>query len=195
MAEDRQKEVARKWAWGTGFLAQSDYSPGIAGRSGCSRHGRTTGRQRPPRYPRPLLSAAVAGVLSVATIFHARIFKGMVDDFLLNETIAQPFMAGSLSGQFASPVRDGRMVLSSLTGLGTFPNREPSHKWLGYCQNQRRTTKPRPARQSGSLSGKAQTSRRRLAMTRQAVGETRFTENSPAIYGWVKRHQHKIKSR
>ena len=32
-----------------------------------------------------------------------------------------------------------------------------------------RTTKPRPARQSGSLSGNAQTSRRRLAMTRQAV--------------------------
>jgi len=26
-------------------------------------------------------------------------------------------------------------------------------------------------------------------------GETRFAENSPAIYGWVKRHQHKIKSR
>ena len=34
-----------------------------------------------------------------------------------------------------------------------------------------RTTKPRPARQSGSLSGRPQTSRRRLAMTRQAVGE------------------------
>jgi hypothetical protein len=29
----------------------------------------------------------------------------------------------------------------------------------------------RPARQSGSLSGNAQMSRRRLAMTRQAVGE------------------------
>jgi hypothetical protein len=37
--------------------------------------------------------------------------------------------------------------------------------------NQGRTTKPRPARQSGSLSGRPQTSRRRLAMTRQAVGE------------------------
>ena len=34
--------------------------------------------------------------------------------------------------------------------------------------NQWRTTKPRPARQSGSLSGRPQTSRRRLAMTRQA---------------------------
>jgi hypothetical protein len=33
--------------------------------------------------------------------------------------------------------------------------------------NQGRTTKPRPARQSGSLSGNAQTSRRRLAMTRR----------------------------
>jgi hypothetical protein len=51
----------------------------------------------------------------------------------------------------------------------------------------------RPARQSGSFSGRAQTSRGRLAMTRQA--ETGFTENSPAIYGWVKCHQHKIKSR
>jgi hypothetical protein len=38
-------------------------------------------------------------------------------------------------------------------------------------QGRSRTTKPRPARQSGPLSGKAQTSRRRLAMTRQAVGE------------------------
>ena len=55
-----------------------------------------------------------------------------------------------------SPVRDGRNFLSSLTGLGTFPNREPSHKWLGYFQRQARsrTTKPRPARQSGSLSGR-----------------------------------------
>src|ERR1017187_6828560 len=35
-------------------------------------------------------------------------------------------------------------------------------------RNQWRTTKPRPARQSGSLFGRAQTSRRRLAMTRQA---------------------------
>jgi hypothetical protein len=34
--------------------------------------------------------------------------------------------------------------------------------------NQGRTTKPRLARQSGSLSGNAQTSRRRLVMTRQA---------------------------
>jgi len=82
-------------------------------------------------------------------------------------------MAGELAGKFMSPARDGRTILSSLTGLGIFPNREPSHKWLGYCQRQAnaRTTKPRPARQSGSLSGKAQTSRRRLAMTWQAVGE------------------------
>ena len=34
--------------------------------------------------------------------------------------------------------RDGRTFLSSLTGLGTFPNREPSHKWLGYFQGRRR---------------------------------------------------------
>jgi hypothetical protein len=68
---------------------------------------------------------------------------------------------------FPSPVRDGRQFLSSLTGLVEFPTREPSHKWLGYFQRQAnaRTTKPRPARQSGSLSGSAQTSRGRLAMT------------------------------
>jgi hypothetical protein len=31
----------------------------------------------------------------------------------------------------SSPVRDGRTFLSSLPGLETFPNREPSHKWAG----------------------------------------------------------------
>ena len=46
----------------------------------------------------------------------------------------------------------------------------------GYCRvslqdGRLRTTKPRSARQSGLLSGNAQTSRRRLAMTRQAAGE------------------------
>jgi len=30
---------------------------------------------------------------------------------------------------------DVRTFLSSLTGLETFLNREPSHKWLGYFQN------------------------------------------------------------
>jgi hypothetical protein len=82
-------------------------------------------------------------------------------------------MAGNKAIQI-SKSREGRQTmvalrkhLSSLTGLETFPNREPSHKWLGYFQRQTnaRTTKPRPARQSGSLSGNAQTSRRRLAMT------------------------------
>ena len=33
-----------------------------------------------------------------------------------------------------SPGRDGRTILPSLTGLGTLPNREPSHEWLGYFQ-------------------------------------------------------------
>jgi len=82
--------------------------------------------------------------------------------------IAQPFMAGlNVINIKSSPVRDGRTILSSLTGLETFPNREPSHEWLGYFQRQgrSRTTKPRPARQSRSLSGRPQTSRRRLAMT------------------------------
>ena len=36
-----------------------------------------------------------------------------------------------------------RKDLSSLAGLGTFPNREPSHKWLGYFQGRRRhATRP-----------------------------------------------------
>ena len=52
-------------------------------------------------------------------------------------TIAQPFMAGYRVNKMKSPTRDGRKILSSLTGLGTFPNREPSHKWLGYFQGQR----------------------------------------------------------
>jgi hypothetical protein len=99
--------------------------------------------------------------------------------FLLGVKIAQPFMAGNIATQF-SESRQGRQTmvavrkhLSSLTGLETFPNHEPSHKWLGYFQRQAnaQTTKPRPARQSGSLSGRRQTSRRRLDMTRQAVGE------------------------
>ena len=29
-----------------------------------------------------------------------------------------------------------RKDLSSLTGLGRLPNREPSHEWLGYFQRQ-----------------------------------------------------------
>jgi hypothetical protein len=53
--------------------------------------------------------------------------------------------------------------------------------WNGEIKNVRlvtlaatkqgRTTKPRPARHSGLLSGNAQTSRRRLAVTRQALLE------------------------
>ena len=39
-----------------------------------------------------------------------------------------------------SKSRQGRQkLLSSLTGLVIFPNREPSHKWLGYFQNFRST--------------------------------------------------------
>src|ERR1017187_7467068 len=41
-----------------------------------------------------------------------------------------------------------------------------------------RTTKPRPARQSGSLSGRPQTSRRRLAMTRQEVAKYQAHEGN-----------------
>jgi hypothetical protein len=47
-------------------------------------------------------------------------------------TIAQPFMAGNNAIRFSKSVRDGRTILSSLTGLETFPNREPSDESLGY---------------------------------------------------------------
>ena len=92
---------------------------------------------------------------------------------MISLTIAQPFMAGksaivfSKSRQGRKKSTDVRTFLSSLAGLGAFPNREPSHKWLGYFQK----PSTRPACQSGSLSGMTQTSRRRVAMTRQAVGE------------------------
>jgi hypothetical protein len=52
-------------------------------------------------------------------------------------------------------------------GLGCGSTNMPRLRRYGRL----RTTKPRPARPSGSLSGRPQTSRRRLAMTRQAVGE------------------------
>jgi hypothetical protein len=60
-------------------------------------------------------------------------------------TIAQPFMAGYRVNQM-NKSREGRQKnvvavrkhLSSLTGLETFPNREPSHEWLGYFQGKRR---------------------------------------------------------
>jgi len=64
--------------------------------------------------------------------------------------IAQPFMAGSnVINIKSSPVKDGRESLSSLTGLGTFPNREPSHKWLGYFQGKRRDA------ENGNRDGRA----------------------------------------
>jgi hypothetical protein len=54
---------------------------------------------------------------------------------MVSSKIAQPFMAGKMCKQILpSPVRDGRTFLSSLTGLVVFPNREPSHEWLGYFQ-------------------------------------------------------------
>ncbi len=57
--------------------------------------------------------------------------------------IAQLFKAGLRGGtKREKSRRDGRRVLSSLTGQVWYPNREPSLKWLGYCQ-----------RPSASLSG------------------------------------------
>jgi hypothetical protein len=35
-----------------------------------------------------------------------------------------------------------RKDLSSLAGLGIFPNREPSHEWLGYFQGTLRLLAP-----------------------------------------------------
>ena len=46
-----------------------------------------------------------------------------------------------------------RKDLSSLTGLATIPNREPSHKWLGYCQRRGRCGLPRPCRRLAPCSG------------------------------------------
>ena len=54
--------------------------------------------------------------------------------------------------------------------------------------NQGRTTKPRPARQSGSLSGRAQTSRRRLAMTPAGGGEAGLAENGLPLMAGVLAH-------
>lgn len=51
-----------------------------------------------------------------------------------------------------SPVRDERKFLPSQTGLASFANRKPSHKWLGYFQQglyargQRETILPFPSR-------------------------------------------------
>jgi hypothetical protein len=46
--------------------------------------------------------------------------------------------------------------LSSLAGLGTLPNREPSHEWLRYCQKGGRCGGPcrRPALCSGCRRGR-----------------------------------------
>ena len=57
---------------------------------------------------------------------------------------------------------------SAPTALGIT---RPMPRCFSTVHDRSRTTKPRPARQSRSLSGRAQTSRRRLAMTRQAVSE------------------------
>ena len=46
-----------------------------------------------------------------------------------------------------------RKDLSSLTGLATIPNHEPSHKWLGYCQKPGRCGQPRPCRRLALCSG------------------------------------------
>jgi hypothetical protein len=62
-----------------------------------------------------------------------------------------------------SPVRDGRRLLLSLTGLGFFPNCEPSHEWLGYCQKHgaagtaakvRRGTTERGGREAGEMESR-----------------------------------------
>jgi hypothetical protein len=56
--------------------------------------------------------------------------------------------------------------------------------------NQGRTTKPRPARQSGSLSGNAQTSRRRLAVTHKAWAKYRCQCHARILttdgHGWTR---------
>lgn len=59
----------------------------------------------------------------------------------------QPFMAGELRSSF--PSRHGRQKSSFvLTGLGTLPNREPTHEWPGCLQ----TTIARAIFQNGAAS-------------------------------------------
>ena len=135
-------------------------SPRRRARSDAPYHTSRTTKPRPARQ-----SGSLSGNTQTARRRLARTRQAVKLALL---KIAQPFMAGlNVINIKSSPVRDGRTILSSLTGLETFPNREPSHEWLGYFQRQgrSRTTKPRPARQSRSLSGRPQTSRRRLAMT------------------------------
>jgi hypothetical protein len=48
--------------------------------------------------------------------------------------IARHFSAGTTATNIFRVPSDGRRFLSSLTGLMMLPDREPSHKWLGYFQ-------------------------------------------------------------
>jgi hypothetical protein len=50
--------------------------------------------------------------------------------------IAQPFMAGSSVTQNEKSRRDGRTILSSLTGLWNSCGRKPTAKAVGYFQKQ-----------------------------------------------------------
>ena len=76
------------------------------------------------------------------------------------QKIAQHFSAGLIVQhifQVPSGTADNvvavRKDLSSLTGLATIPNHEPSHKWLGYCQRRGRCGHPRPCRRLALCSG------------------------------------------
>jgi hypothetical protein len=42
-----------------------------------------------------------------------------------------------MSSKITQPFFEAAPFLSSLTGLKTFPDPEPSHKWLGYFQGER----------------------------------------------------------
>jgi hypothetical protein len=47
-------------------------------------------------------------------------------------TIAQPLKAGLAHGKMKSPVRDGRIILSSLRDFGNLLDAKPSVKTLDY---------------------------------------------------------------
>ena len=70
-----------------------------------------------------------------------------------------------------------RKNLSSLTGLGTLPNREPSHKWLGYCQSEGERNRP-----GCTVSRLAEWNLRKMVAHRKVSGGTPNTAGgTPAL--------------
>ena len=93
--------------------------------------------------------------------------------------IARPFKAGWLRVDGKSPVRDGRTVLSSRTGLGGLRTTPPSHKWLGYCQ--------KPGAQGTEAKARCSTTERgvcRILCPNGAISFSPGLTASRATLGW-----------